>query len=92
MFTPEMEMQQNDAKCGFACDSIVEERTSFTAYGKQARSERHCHSCGGIGDSDNQQGLHSPGTDGDWHLGCGARDRDGAGGIARRSSMVNGFR
>ena len=36
MFTPNTEMQQNDAKCGFVCHSIVEAKDFvFTAYGNR---------------------------------------------------------
>jgi Cytochrome P460 len=36
MFTPNTEMQQNDAKCGFACHSIMEAKDYvFTAYGNR---------------------------------------------------------
>jgi hypothetical protein len=35
-FTPDTDLQENDAKCGFACHSIVEAKDYiFTAYGKR---------------------------------------------------------
>ena len=35
-FTPDTELQEKDAKCGFACHSIVEAKDYvFTAYGKR---------------------------------------------------------